>query len=277
MPMESIDLTGTALLFLYLALLVVAVGAGLLIPDLLRPEGRAHPTGDPDELAYLSGGRNRFSQSVIAGLLASGALVQSSSKHFFVSEPEKAVTSAERKVMRLAPPASWADIDRALEDDVRRVEQRLVAARLLMSNEDEYRLRVWSVLPYVLLILLGAAGAIGAAGDGETGANLALFLVLTTVLALIRWIRFDPRTRAGRSAIFNARTQRNRMRIAPTRPEIAMAVALFGPMVLQGSAWADFHQPAPRKGDKGAEGGCGGCGADSGCGGGGGCGGGCGS
>jgi uncharacterized protein (TIGR04222 family) len=277
MSLAPYDLTGVPLLYFYLSLLAVAVGAGLLIPDFLRPEGRIYRATNPDELAYLAGGRRRFSQTVTARLLAAGALILSSRKLFYISSPEKAESPAERKVMRLSSPASWADIVRVLDDHAGSLEDRLVSAGLLMSSKADFRLRAWSVLPYVMLLLLGTAGAIAEAMRGQEIANLVLFMILTIVLALVRWIRFDPSTRAGRAALLQARRQAERLRVAPTRPEVGIAVALYGPLVLSGSAWAEFDKPAPRRDkDGGGCGGGGGCGAPSGCGGGGGCGGGCG-
>ena len=287
MPTGPIDLNGVPFFYFYLSLLALVAGGGMLIPDLLRPEGQRLRTTDPDQLAYLAGGRRRFSQAVTARLLATGALVLSSRKLFYIDSLERAVSPAEKKVMRLSSPASWADIVRALDDHVEILEHRLVSAGLVMSSKAEFRLRAWSVLPYVLLLALGFAAAILEPMDGQERANLILFMIVTIALALVRWIRSDPCTRAGREALAHARSHSGRLRVAPTRPEVAMAVALYGPLVLNGSAWADFDKPAP-KSDRGGNGcggggGCGaggGCGSDTGsgagCGGGGGCGGGCG-
>jgi hypothetical protein len=103
---------------------------------------------------------------------------------------------------------------------------------------------------------------------------LSALLVLTALLAIVRWFSVDRRTKAGLTAVAATKEQSDRIRRAPTDTDVGLAVALFGTTVLAGSAWWDFHRMrAATSGDGGGGssdggsdgggcggGGCGGCG-----------------
>ena len=128
------------------------------------------------------------------------------------------------------------------------------------------------VLPLLALIAFGAIKLmVGLSRDRPVG-FLVVLLIATAILAVIRWRAIDRCTRAGRAALARVRQEAERIKAAPTRQEMATAVALFGTAVLAGSAFAPLH--TLRAGSSAGSGGCGGGGGDGG--GGGGCGG-CGS
>lgn len=111
---------------------------------------------------------------------------------------------------------------------------------------------------------------------GRPVGYLTALLLLTLLLAIMRWAVIDRRTRAAIERLDHARTQSARLRRAPTEAETDRAVALFGTIVLAGSAWAGFHQlrqasggdvsgggdggSSDGGGSSGGGGGCGGCG-----------------
>ena len=272
MSLGPFDLTGEPFLALYVLLLVVAVAAAFVIPRRLRPEGRNQRVTDIDQLAYLAGGGTRLQDAVVARLLSARALVMMGKDRFRVRSPEQATMPAERSLLTLQSPIRWCEIELALQSYIEPLEQRMIAAGLLMSDEERGNVRFWSTLPFAMLIAFGATKCIiGDMRDRPIGYLTAL-LALTAILAIVRWFRIDRRTQAGHDAVAHARLKGERLRIAPTNPEIGLAVALFGTTVLAGSGLADFH----RLRSAGGGGGDGGGGCGGGDGGGGGGGGGCG-
>lgn len=273
MSLGPFDLTGGPFLALYLLLFAVCVTAGFVIPRRLRPAGRRQAVTDPDQLAYLAGGPVRFGDAVVARLLAAGALVMTGRDRFSVAARASAASPAESSVLALLPPIRWREIAQVLKSYAEPLEDRLVAAGLLMDDAERNAVRFWVMVPYAMLLTFGATKwFIGDVRDRPVG-YLTGLLVLTAAFAAFRWISIDRRTQAGHDAVAEAARRASRLRIAPTSPEIGLAVALFGTTVLAGSGWADFHR-LRTAGDGGSGGGSDG-GGDGG-GGGGGCGG-CGS
>jgi uncharacterized protein (TIGR04222 family) len=263
------DLTGGPFLLLYGSLLLVTIPAGFIIPRRLRPEGRPQPITDPDQLACLAGGRIRFVDTIVTRLLSAGALVLAGKNDFQTVQRGEGLGAAERDVLALPAPVRWKAIERTLKPHAIPVEHKLVAAGLLMDHAATEHVRFRQTLPYLLLLGFGIVKwVVGTMRDRPTG-YLTLFLIVTAVFALIRWAKVDRRTHGGLAVLERARARAERLRRAPTAAETGQAVALFGTVVLAGSALADFHQLRSAGGSDGG-------GSSSGCGGGGGGGGGCG-
>lgn len=266
------DLPGTPFLALYGALFVLTIIAGAIIPRWLRPEGRAQTVAEPEALALLSGGAPRFTDALIARLLAAGALIVAPNG-LFAAGSDRGHTPAERDLLALPQPLKLAAADRALRPRARAVQDRLVAQGLMLDRSATTQLRIWQTSPYALLLLFGAIKwDVGVARDRPVG-FLSALMIFTTIFALIRLFTVDARTRAGQAAVRAAQGRADRLRRAPTAPETGLAVALFGTGVLVGSGYAMLHTMRAPSGDSG--GGDSGGGGDGG-GGGGGCGG-CGS
>ena len=118
---------------------------------------------------------------------------------------------------------------------------------LLIDAAPTLQLRVWQTSPYVLLCVFGAIKwDIGTMRDRPVGYLTAL-LILTAVLALIRFAVVDRRTRGGLDLLGEQRANATRLRRAPVAEETGLAVALFGTMVLSGSALGGVSQ-APHSG-----------------------------
>jgi len=273
MSLGPFDLTGEPFLILYSILLGVTVFLGLIIAHRLRPEGRAQRVTDVDQLAYLSGGRARFIDAFVARLLAAGSLHLVGRKTFDTGLVANGGSIAERNVLASTTPIGWPAIERTLRTHVEPVERKLILSGLLMTDAERSNLRFWAVLPYLMLLVFGATKwVIGDMRERPVG-FLTILLVLTAICAFIRWKSVDNRTVAGRNAVFDAKRESVRLSRAPTDAEVALAVALFGTIVLAGSAWSDFH--LLRSASTGGDGGGGGSdsGSDGGGCGGGGCGG----
>lgn len=278
MSLGPFDLTGGPFLSLYAVLLVATVIAGLVIPRRLRPLGRSGRVTDVDKLAYLSGGVRRFGDALTARLLAARALTLLSKDRFRIGARELAATPAERAVLALPSPSRWREVEKVLKDYAEPLERQMTQAGLLMSKRERANIRFWALLPYLMLLAFGVTKwIVGDMRDRPVG-FLSALLVVTAVLAIVRWFSIDRRTQAGHDARERAAERSTRLRTAPTTDEIGLAVALFGTAVLVGSGWGDFHALRRAGGGDGG-GGSGGCGSDgggSGCGGGGGGCGGCG-
>jgi hypothetical protein len=111
--------------------------------------------------------------------------------------------------------------------------------------------------------------------DKLIDAGLTGLLIVTAVIAAIRFGKVDLRTSAGKEAARDAERLSERLKRAPTEPEMDRAVALFGTSVLALSAYGQFHRFRHPAGDSGtgssgcgtsdggsSGGGCGGCGGD---------------
>ena len=272
--MSPFDLTGGSFLQLYGILFLLTLAAGSIIPRWLRPEGNSPRSVSVDELAFLAGGRTRFADALIARLLSRRALSITGGNRFAPDRREAGETPAERSVLALTPAAPWNVIEGTLRPHARSVEERLIASGLLMDGGTVLQMRFWQTLPYFLLIGFGAIKLdVGLARDKPVG-YLAAALIVTAVLALIRFLTVDRKTHGGRETLLAARDQSSRLRRAPATDETDMAVALFGTAVLAGSSWSSFH--TMRSANSSGDGGSSSSSDSGGCGGGGGGGGGCG-
>lgn len=274
MSLGPFDWTGGPFLILYIVLLVIVVIAGILIPARLLPEGRRQKVSDPDQLAYLAGGRARFADSVVARLLAGRALVMSGKDKLDV-RMRNGTGAAENGVLALSPPLDWPRIERTLRPTADGLLERLQRAGLMLTGGERANLRYWALLPYLTLLMFGATKwFIGEARDRPVG-FLTILLIVTAVLALIRALTIPKLTYAGLAALGDAREEADRIRRAPLAGEIGLAVALFGTGVLAGSEFGAFHTMRAAGGSDGGSSGGDGGGDGGGCGGGGcgGCGG----
>ena len=274
MSLGPFDLTGGPFLQLYGALLVLTLIAGFIIPRWLRPEGRAPRNTDTDHLAFLAGGAPRLAETVTARLLATRQLVMDGKK--FLAGGPGGATPTERSVLALPQPSNWSAILRAIVGHVDPIRERLIADGLWMDGWTGLQLRFWQTSPYFLLFAFGWIKLQIGEARGRPVGYLTALLVVTAVLALIRFAVLDRRTRAGREVLGEARERSERLRRAPAEGEAGLAVALFGTTVLVGSAWGDFHRMRTSDSSSGGDGGSSSDGGGGGCGGGGcgGCGGG---
>lgn len=277
MTLNPFNLSGPEFLTLYAFGFAAAIFAGMALPAWLRPEGRDQALRDVDALAYLAGGARRFTDAVLARLLARGALAVEK-RELVARAPDAGESAAERTVLRLPKPISVHSAESALASEAEPVERRLVAAGLLIDAAAARRLRWRQTAPYLALLGFGAIKwVVGVWRDRPVGFLTAL-LLLTAVLAVVRWHNVDRRTRAGERLLRHEQARADRLRRAPMPHETDQAVALFGTAVLAGSAYAGYHDlRRPTGGDGGGSassdggdsgggdggggGGCGGCGS----------------
>ncbi|MCP5397578.1 MAG: TIGR04222 domain-containing membrane protein [Sphingomonadaceae bacterium] len=270
--MNPFDWTGGPFLMLYVALLVGAITAGFAIPAWLRPQGNSRRIDDPEEMAVLTGGKKRHAEVVASSLLARGGLEMLDKRRMAPGKAQVAKSSAERAVSNLVAPISFGDIGKAIALDSEAIEQRLIDRGQMMESGTAWQMRIFQTLPYLALMVFGYMKLeIGLSRDKPVG-FLAILLIITALIALVRFFYVNRSTKGGIEAVKYAQSQSDRLRRAPTGEETATAVALFGTAVLVGTPFSDFHtmRQSSTGGDSGS------CGSDGGGDGGGGCGGGCG-
>ncbi len=270
MGLGPFDLTGGPFLVLYLVVLALAWAASLPLAEVMRDAGRPGRTSGEDDLAALAGGPVRLAEAALVRLLASRQLVQQSRRQFHAIEPNGGSTPVERAILRIACPAPWSAILRAVTAEFSAIERRLVANGLMLERGQRLRLQLWTTAPLALVLVFGLTKlTIGIGRDKPVG-FLAVLLIATVVLAVMRFLRTSRATREGEALLAAERERCERIRRAPERGEMGHSVALFGTAVLAGSALSDFHAMRRKTDGQTNGGGCGGDGGgDSGCGGGG--------
>jgi uncharacterized protein (TIGR04222 family) len=148
-------------------------------------------------------GRIIFDEGGLAKLLAAKAIERGKA-------PGHA-TSAERTVLGLGGTASWRDIRSARANDARWIDETLTGYGLLMEGPPRLLMRLCQVSPYVALLIFGAIKwDIGVMRDKPIGL-LTAFLVVTLILALIRYAMLGLRTRAGIDAYNSAKAASDRL------------------------------------------------------------------
>ncbi|MEP7005639.1 MAG: TIGR04222 domain-containing membrane protein [Sphingomonas bacterium] len=242
MSLGLYDLAGGFFFQFYIALLALTVVAGYRIPRWIRHGGHEGRVTDTGELAYLAGGMARFTDAVVARLLATRALAMVGKKGFQALTRGAGRAPVELSVLALPGEVSWKEISGSLESHAEPIEHRLVSDYLIMDARQTLQMRFWQTLPYFLLLLFGAIKLVVDEIYHRPVGYLVLLLILTAILALIRWLVVDRLTRGGVAALNEARRRAARLRLAPTAPETDLAVALFGTVVLAASGWSDFHE-----------------------------------
>ncbi|WP_128892855.1 TIGR04222 domain-containing membrane protein [Erythrobacter sp. HKB08] len=268
--------SGPAFLILFLVLMVVGWLSGPRLADMVRPEGRSTGAAlGAEELAFLTGGARRVSETATAQLLARDAIVHEKKDRFAIRSAGGGQTALESRILSTPEPARWNDFLRAGTAEVAGITDRLRADGMLVGPDEITKLRMMQAAPYAFLVFLGAWRIAAGLGLGEPVGFLAILTIIALILMMVRFSRVDMRTKAGIEAVEAARVASSRLSRAPTQDEAGRAVALYGTAVLVGTPMVAVHELRQNAfgGDGGAFVGDGG--GDSGDGGGG-CGGGCG-
>ena len=272
--MGIFDLKGGPFLALYAALFLAALVASIVIPRWLRPEGREAVLRDPEALAYLAGGVQRYVDAVMARLLAARDVALEAGNKVRILARAAGRGTPDRAVLLLETPAPWHKVSKTLARQAAGIEARLIEAGLMIDRATTLQLRFWATTPWLLLLAIGATKwEIGRLRDKPVG-FLTLFLLLTVFALVVRFASVDRRTRGALALLSRERSGNDRLRRAPRAEEMPLAVALYGTAVLAASEFGGYHALRAQSGGDGSVSGSDGGG--SGCGGGGGGCGGCG-
>ncbi len=265
---------GSDFLVFYAVMLGFAGLAALWIPANLRPPGRGTAPDDPEEIAYLAGGVDRLSQSVLTDLYTRGGIGSALDSKLEVERSFVPAGRAGTAVLALPGKFTFMQAARTLKTEADRIEARLVRRGLLIAAGERWKLQLLSATPLLAMLALGEYRRASGAAVGEPTGFLMVFMAATAVLALVRFLKGNSCTLAGQAAVRRLAKQASRLRRAPRPDEAALAVALFGTAVLVGTPWEPVHALRQSAGDGGGSGGDGDGDGGGGCGGGcGGCGG----
>ena len=266
--------SGGEFLLFYALLLLAAVLAGVWLPHFLRAEGQKQAVSDPLHLAYLAGGAGRMTEAVLARLLGVGALRPYGERKLEIVEQGSATNEAEQAVLRGGGNLGITAAFKLIKPYGQDIGQQLTDRGLLMDSGSRWTMRLVSTLPYLVVLAIGWYRREAGQALGEPTGFLTALMILTAILAIVRFAKLDPKTRAGQEALAEVREREMRLKSAPTGPEVGLGVALFGTAILAGTPYGELHaMRQSASGDGG--GGYSGDGGDSGSGDGG-CGGGCG-
>ncbi|GAA2668768.1 MULTISPECIES: TIGR04222 domain-containing membrane protein [Actinosynnema] len=213
--MRPWGLSGPEFLELYWIALAVALALAVLVRWWLRGTRGATPAAAPGlyELAHLVGGPTRAAEVATAVLLDAGALrpgrnrTVSRVKGAQPGHPVEAavLTDAARYERRTLPLLLTSVADGPA---VRELGVRLVLAELLISPERARRWLRISVLPMLLVALVGVVRWGNGVRIGAPVGWLTLQLLLTGVLVFVLGTRFVPgRTARGVATIADARAK----------------------------------------------------------------------
>jgi len=270
--------TGSDFLLFYIALLGFSTFAAWWMPAHLRSGGRRGDSADAESLALLAGGRERFADALLADLYVRGGLAPGEAGTLSVADPRLPCTPAGRAVLAFEGPLSLKEARAVLDAHAERLAARLQRGGLLLRPGEVASLRWISVAPFAALFMIGFYRERAGSALGEPTGFLIALMVLTVVIALIRFFMIDPRTKAGIAEVARHKAAAQRFARAPRPDEVSMAVALFGTAVLVGTPWEPVHALRQQGsngdssgGDSGGDsssdsgggdggGGCGGCG-----------------
>jgi len=239
---------GSEFLIVYSVLLVAGSVLAWWLPAGLRDAGRSGDSLDAESIAFLVGGPDRFADAVLADLFVHGALEQAGTDRLAVVRRDLPVGLAGRALLQAGPSLTIGEARRIIALQTQRIAARLRRSGMLLWPEQHARLRWLSVAPFAALLVLGLYRQRAQTALGEPTGFLLILLALTVILALLRFLRSDPRTRAGIAAVGDLRTD---SALAPgaQRPEDAsLAVALFGTGVLVGTPWEPVHRLGRKNG-----------------------------
>ncbi|MFC4255478.1 TIGR04222 domain-containing membrane protein [Altererythrobacter xixiisoli] len=275
--LNPFEWTGPAFLVLYVVALIIAFGGSVLLSRWLRQDGHRGAAINDDDMAVLTGGRDRLAQTITARLYACGAVrIDRSGIHLPLDWGRHGSAVPNRAALHRDEQdfATWPDLLRATVPFAERVERRLADSGLMMNKADAQGFALQAAFPLMLLIICAILRyAEGVQWDRPTG-FLVIFVVTTIVIAIVRVTGYDQRTRAGRDVAMDAQQRGARLKRAPNHDELSTAVSLFGMAVLVGTPFSmlnDFRSAGnsgdgsgatntDADGDGCGSSGCGGCG-----------------
>lgn len=265
--------SGMEFLQLFGGLSLAAIIAAIWLPNWLRPEGRDQSVTDEEELAYLAGGAARHAETIVAGMMASGALETEGKDKLRSTNPGRSGRGGAGVLTARFGAFTWDEAAKALREIAGALRESLIGRGLIMDRSTSWQIRGLSTLPLLFVIALGLYRRAAGAALGEPVGFLTIMLFVLGIVTLIRFFAHDPRTRAGRAAVREAQDRSSRLKRAPMAGETGTAVALFGTAVLVGTPFAPLHamrqtsssdSGSSSSSDSGGSGcgggGCGGCG-----------------
>ncbi len=261
---------------------------------------------DTYETAYLAGGKDRAIDVAIASLVQRGHLtLQPGQRTLLSNTPLPKNSHALELVVEQAVKTYGKPLSAAVTAATDVISKRLQSFGLLMTERQAQAAQHLPAIPIFALLLLGISKILVGISRGKPVGFLVVLCFITAIIGCCFFrVPVQQRSRYGDRILAKLRTQHANLRRAKAsdnlevEPQLALAFALFGAVILKGSPLAnltrDLYAPLSSSYSKrssrsgsgstgiwwgGSDGGgdsCGGDGGGGGCGGGGCGGGGCG-
>jgi uncharacterized protein (TIGR04222 family) len=278
LPLNPLDWTAEPFLTLFIVVVALAVLIVLAMRLAIKatPAASGYATKDQMELAWLTGGRRRATDTVLVAFLESGS-AKLEGRQFEVDMSGGSLPSGFlRFAGYVSASQSVADFRRAIQPGLDEISDTLAARGLVPSRAQLGRLDARTKAIFAVPLALGLLKCIvGMSRDRPIGILIVLlFITFGIALWLVRHKPFV--TQAGETAAADAQQGMARAARAPEENEMVLAFALSGAAVLAGRSYAPLLRPSAGSasgcggsgcggGDGGGGGGCGGCSGGGGC------------
>ena len=270
MTWNPFDWTAGPFLALYVTSALITFALCFRARSMIGPAARITHQLTELELAYLAGGARRLGDAALLSLTSrNGATIDTRGHTITVTDQSPLTTFISRPPPLLVRPnMTRQQFQTAVVPLVELVQVRLRRFGYCPTDEQIVSFRI-AVLPFVgLLLAFGITKAfVGAERHHPIG--ILVFLLVVTAFAGFALATRPTRTRAGKDVLESYQASHARASRAPRDHELLLAVALSGPVVLSGTAYASVYAASRTmsSGGGGDGGGCGGGGGGGGCGG----------
>jgi uncharacterized protein (TIGR04222 family) len=256
---ETWGITGTTFLPAYVLIAVTVGAAGICIRRALAEPGATRPVDDitahPHDVAYLAGGNELAIWSALCAMHLRGTLTAADGTVRAVGRPDPDADALEKAIHATAgSPVGHRRLmfHRSVRPALATIEERLVAAGFLLS--DDRRRRIRRVGFWMLAVAaLGLLRVLAEVAEARPVGLLVTALLLVTATAVMQIALIPRRTRRGNRALAALRDRHRAL--APERePDwqshgpvgAALGVGLFGTGALAASAPGLARQIAPQ-------------------------------
>lgn len=274
MTLNVLDWSAGPFLGLYVLLASASIATAIAVKERLRRDTFRPETGaelSVLEAALLAGGRSRAADVLALDLVERGHVAIADDGQLSATGLNEAAPP-QLAPFRSSPCLNRRQVVEAMQPWIDPVLDRLSARGLALSERQAFRMSAATVAIMVPVLVLGLV-RIGLGHERERPVGDLVTLVIVLAIATL-FISQNRRlgTGLGEEALSRLSHARACALRAPLPEELLLAVAVTGPVVLAGTAWAAYKSAIPD--GSGSGGGCGGGGDGGGGGGCGGCGGG---
>ena len=269
MTWNPFDWTAEPFLTLYVAIAAIIFAWGFSLRSRIGPAAQITHQLNVLELAYLAGGAHRLGDAILLSLASgNGVNIAPAGNKITVTNqtPLALLVGGRASQLSFQSDMTRQQFQKAVAPIIEGIRGRLQTFGYSPTDEQMTSLR-WNVLPFIaVLVAFGIMRVFVGGIVRHHPVGLLIVLLFITVLFGIFLAKRPIRTQAGKEALQTYKDSNARASRAPLDHELLLAVALSGPVVLSGTAYASVYA-ASKTMSSGGDGG-GGCG-----GGGGGCGG----
>jgi uncharacterized protein (TIGR04222 family) len=257
---ETWGITSSTFLPAYLLIAVTVGAAGICARRALAEPGATIPIADittrPHDVAYLAGGSELAVWSALCAMHLRGTLIATDGTVRAVGRLEADADELEKAIHATAgSPVGRRRLGfhRSVRPALTAIEERLVAAGFLLS--DERRRRIRRIGFWMLAVaVLGLLRVLADIAEARSVALLVTALLLVTATAVVQIAMTPRRTRRGNRALAALRDRHRAL--APERaPDwqshgpagAALGIGLFGTGALAASAPGFAREIAPQR------------------------------